>query len=129
MAIFIPPIAVLMGQWKLRQYYKPDGPGILKAIGAGLLITLITAVISAGSVYAFARITGPEPIVRHVAEMRQLLEAGKPMFLKEKNGRQQYERTYRSLAQTPQDLAADDYKNKLLFGLLMSIPGGIFLRK
>lgn len=129
MAIFIPPIAVLLGQWKLRQYYKPEGPGILKAIGTGLLTTLIAAVVSAGSVYVFAQVTGPEPIARHVAEMRQLLEAGKPMFLKEKNGRQQYEQTYRGLAQTPQDLAADDYKNKLLFGLLMSIPGGIFLRK
>jgi hypothetical protein len=61
--------------------------------------------------------------------MRELLERGKPMFLKQKNGEQQYEQTYNNLAQTPQDFAADDLFKKLLFGFLMSIPGGIFLRK
>jgi len=129
LAIFVPPIAVVFGQWKLRQYYKPDGPGILKSIGTGLLITFFAAVCSAGGVYAFARVTGPEPIARHLVEMRQILENSKPMFLKEKNGRKQYEQTYRDLAYSAQELAADDYIRKLLLGVLLSIPGGIFLRK
>lgn len=129
MSIFFPPVAVLLGQWALRWYFKPDGPGILRSIGTGLLIAFFSAVFSAGSVYAFARATGPEPIARHLTEMRRLLEQGKPMFLKEKNGRQQYEQTYRNLAFTPQGLAADDYMRKLIVGILLSIPGGIFLRK
>ena len=129
MAIFFPPIAVLLGQWHLRRSFQPDSPGILRSIGVGLLITLITALLSAGGVYGFARQTGPEPIARHVAEMRELLERGKPMFLKQKNGQQQYEQTYNNLAQTPLDFASDDLFKKLLFGFLMSIPGGIFLRK
>jgi hypothetical protein len=129
MAIFVPPVAVVLGQWQLRRYFKPEGPGILKSIGTGLLITLFTAVVSAGGVYAFARITGPEPIAQHLTEMRQLLKQSRPMFLKEKNGRQQYEQTYRGLAFSAQGLAADDYMRKLIVGLLLSIPGGIFLRK
>lgn len=51
------------------------------------------------------------------------------MFLKEKNGRQHYEQAYRNLAYSAQDLATDDYVRKFLVGLLLSIPGGIFLRK
>lgn len=129
MAIFVPPVAVLLGQWQLRRYFKPEGPGILKSVGTGLLIALFTAVVSAGGVYAFARATGPEPIARHLTEMRHLLEQSRPMFLKEKNGRQQYEQTYRGLAFSAQGLAADDYMRKLLVGVLLSIPGGIFLRK
>jgi hypothetical protein len=61
--------------------------------------------------------------------MRQLLEQAKPMFLKEKSGRKQYEQAYRNLAFSAQDLATDDYVRKFLVGLLISIPGGIFLRK
>lgn len=129
MTIFVPPVAVLLGQWQLRRYLKPKGPGILKSIGTGLLIALFTAVVSAGSVYTFARVTGPEPIARHLTEMRRLLEQSRPMFLREKNGRQQYEQTYRGLAFSAQGLAADDYVRKLIVGLLLSIPGGIFLRK
>jgi uncharacterized membrane protein YqaE (UPF0057 family) len=129
MAIFVPPVAVLLGQWKLRRYFKPEGPGIIKSIGTGLLITFFAAVVSAGGVYLFARLTGPEPIARHLTEMRQLLQNSKPMFLKEKNGRKQYEQTYKNLAFSAQGLAADDYIRKLLLGLLLSIPGGIFLRK
>ncbi len=129
MAIFFPPVAVLLGQWNLRKYFQPDGPGILRSVGTGLLIAFFAAVLSAGSVYAFARLSGPEPIARHLTEMRQLLEQGKPMFLKEKNGRQQYEQTYRNLAYNAQGLASDDYVRKLLLGILLSIPGGIFLRK
>jgi hypothetical protein len=129
MTIFVPPVAVLLGQWQLRRYSKPEGPGILKSIGTGLLIALFTAVVSAGSVYAFARVTGPEPIARHLTEMRHLLEQSRPMFLREKNGRQQYEQTYRGLAFSAQGLAADDYVRKLIVGLLLSVPGGIFLRK
>jgi len=129
MAIFVPPVAVVLGQWKLRRYYKPEGPGILKSTGTGLLIALFAAVVSAGGVYTFARVTGPEPIARHLVEMRHLLEQSKPMFLKEKNGQQQYESTYRGLAFSAQGLAADDYMRKLIVGVLLSIPGGIFLRK
>lgn len=129
MAIFVPPVAALLGQWKLRQYFKPDGPGLLRSIATGLLITLFSSVVSASGVYAFARSTGPEPIARHLKEMRRLLEQAKPMFLKEKSGRQQYEQAYRNLAFSAQDLATDDYVRKFLVGLLISIPGGIFLRK
>jgi hypothetical protein len=129
MAVFVPPIAVVLGQWRLRRYFKPDGPGLLRSIGTGLLITLFASVVSATGVYTFARSTGPEPIARHLAEMRHLLDQAKPMFLKEKNGRKQYEQAYRNLAYTAQDLATDDYVRKFLLGLLISIPGGIFLRK
>ena len=121
--------AVVLSQWFLRRYYKPEGPGIGKALGVGVLTVLLTAALSATGVYGLARITGPAPIQRHLAEMERLLEANKADYLKQTDGKEQYELTRRNLARTPQALAADDFKNKLLFGLLICLPGGIFFRK
>ena len=121
--------AVLLSQWFLRRYYGPEGPGIGKALGVGMLTVGLTAAVSATGVYSLAQITGPAPIQRNLVEMKQLLEANKAEFLKQANGREQYELTRRNLARTPQALTADDFKNKLLFGLLICLPGGIFFRK
>ena len=120
---------VVLSQWFLRRYYGPEGPGIGKALGVGVLTVLLTAALSATGLYGLARITGPAPIQRHLIEMKKLLEANKADFLKQTNGQEQYELTRRNLARTPQALAADDFKNKLLFGLLICLPGGIFFRK
>jgi len=121
--------AVLLSQWYVRRYYEAEGIGIGKALGVGVLTVLITALLSSAGIYGLARMAGPEAIQRHLAEMEQLLKANKAEFLKQANGKEQYELTKQNLAQTPQAFAADDFKNKLLFGLLICLPGGIFFRK
>ncbi|WP_230471376.1 MULTISPECIES: DUF4199 domain-containing protein [Hymenobacter] len=129
MTFFIPPLAAILSQGVLRRKFQPEGPGLGRAIGVGLLTTFFIALVSAAGVYGFARITGNAPIQRHLSEMDQLLAASKADFLKQPHGLEQYERTRQGLARTPQGFAADDFKNKILFGLLISVPGGIFFRK
>lgn len=121
--------AVLLGQWWVRRYFHPDGPGLGRAIGMGILTALVAAVVSATGLYGIAQVAGPNAMQRHLVEMRQLLESNKDAYLQQRDGREQYEQTLQNLASTPQGLAADDLKNKLLFGLLISLPGAIFFRR
>lgn len=129
LSIFVPPLAVLICQWAVRRTFLPEGPGLRRVLMAGLLTAIVASVTSAAGVYGFARATGQEPIERHLVEMRALLAASKAEFIKQPGGQAQYERAWQSLANTPQALATDDFEKKLLFGLLVSLPGGIFFRK
>lgn len=121
--------AVLVSQWWIRRYFQTDGPGIGRSFGVGILTALLAATVSATGLYGIARIAGPEAMERHLTEMKQLLESNKEAYLQQRNGQEEYERTLHNLASTPQGLAADDLKNKLLFGLLISLPGAIFFRR
>lgn len=129
LADFFPPLAVIASQVLLRRYYQPDGPGLWKSIGVGLLTAVIGAGVSATAFYLFSRLTGPALIEQHLAEVYKLLESTKALYLKETNGLQQYEATLRNLARTPAEFAQDEFSKKLFFGVLLSIPGGVFLRK
>ncbi|WP_262490671.1 DUF4199 domain-containing protein [Hymenobacter amundsenii] len=129
LADFFPPIAAIASQVLLRRYYQPEGPGLWKSIGTGMLTTLVVALIAAATLYLFARLTGPGLIEQHLAEARLLLENTKALYLKEANGLQQYEATLRNLARTPAGFAQDEFFKKLFFGVLISLPGGVFLRK
>lgn len=122
-------VAVLVSQWSVRRYFRPDGPGLGRSFGVGLLTAVVASVVAATGVYGIARIAGPEAMQRHLTEMRQLLESNKDAYLQQRNGQEQYARTLQNLASTPQGLAADDLKNKLLFGLLISLPGAVFFRR
>ncbi|SHJ64000.1 Protein of unknown function [Hymenobacter daecheongensis DSM 21074] len=130
MAMVLLPLAVLVGQWSQRAYFQPDGPGIKRAIGVGMLITLLTATLSAASVYGLAQAAGPAQLARSKAEMIKIAEGTKPLYLRQKGGKEQYERTIQGLQQLDaQSLMTDDFIKKLLVGLLLSVPGGIFFRK
>jgi hypothetical protein len=128
-SVFLPPIAALLSQWAVRRAYIPMGPGLRRVLMVGIFTTILAAVTSAVGVWGFAQATGQEPIERHLAEMKTLLEASKAEFIKQPGGEEQYVRARASLAHTPQALAADDFEKKLLFGLLLSFPGGVFFRK
>ncbi|MBC6612687.1 DUF4199 domain-containing protein [Hymenobacter sp. BT507] len=121
--------AVLVSQWWVRRYFQPEGPGLGRSFGAGIITTVVAAALSATGLYGIAQVAGPEAMQRHLTEMRQLLESNKEAYLQQRNGQEQYERTLQNLASTPQGLAADDLKNKLLFGLLISLPGAVFFRR
>jgi hypothetical protein len=58
-----------------------------------------------------------------------MLAATKALYLKQVNGQQQYDATLRNLARTPQAFAQDEFVKKMLLGIVLSIPGGVFLRK
>lgn len=126
---FFVPVAAVISQILLRRYYKPEGPGLGKAVGVGALTALVAAVVAAAGLYTFARLLGPELIARHLAETRQMLESTKAIYLKEANGLQQYQAILRNLAINAVGLAQDEFSKKLVIGLLLAIPGGVFLRK
>ena len=128
LAIFFALAAVVFSQWWLRRYYAA-GPGLGRALGVGALTALLTAALSAAGVYGLARAVGPAANQRYATEIERLLAAVQPEYLKQPNGQERYEQDRRNLARTPPGFAADDFRNKLLFGLMICVPGGIFFRK
>ncbi|RYU78497.1 DUF4199 domain-containing protein [Hymenobacter persicinus] len=129
MALFL-LLAVPVGQWSLRRYFRPEGPGLKRAVGVGLLITIFMAVLSAASVYGLARVAGPAQLERSKAEMIKIAEGTKALYLRQKGGKAQYEQTIQGLQQLDeQSLTTDDFIKKFLLGVLLSVPGGIFFRK
>lgn len=129
LADFFTPIAAVAAQLLLRRYYGPQGPGLWRAIGVGVLTAVVTAAVAAAGMYIFSRLTGPELIAHHLEEAKKLLEASKALYAKEANGMQQYQATLRNLATTAAEFAQDEFAKKLLLGVVLSIPGGVFLRK
>jgi hypothetical protein len=125
---FFTPVAAIGSQIILRRFY-PQGPGLGKAVGVGLLTTLLTALIAATGLYVYAQLADPSLMQQHLAEARQLLENARRIYLENPNGRQQFEATLQGLAHTPAGFAQDEFLKKLLWGVFLSIPGGIFLRK
>jgi hypothetical protein len=125
---FFPPIAAIVSQVLLRRYYA-DGPGLGRSVGVGLATTLIAAGVAAVGLYTLARMAGPGLIEQHLLEAKQMLAATKALYLKQVNGQQQYDATLRNLARTPQAFAQDEFVKKMLLGIVLSIPGGVFLRK
>ncbi|WP_400190118.1 DUF4199 domain-containing protein [Hymenobacter sp. B81] len=129
MTLFWPPLAVLLSQWYVRRYFPENGPGLGKAVLTGVLTTVIAAVVSAAGVYGLARLAGPGLIAENRAQMEKMLAAEKPYYLKLKNGALLYEANRQGIADSPRDLAMDDWQKKLVVGLILSIPGGVFFRK
>lgn len=129
LSAFFTPIGAIAAQALLRYYYKPENLGLWKSIAAGALTVLIASAIAATTFYLFSQLTGPGLIEQHLVEARQLLESTKAMYLKETNGLQQYNTILHNLDTKPIQFAEDEFSKKLLFGVLMSIPGGVFLRK
>ena len=129
LSVFVPALAAVASQWAVRQAFLPAGPGLRRVILTGVLTAILASVTSALGVYGFAYATGKVPIERHLVEMKALLEASKAEFVKQPGGEAQYEKARASLANTPEALAGDDFEKKLIFGLLLSLPGGVFFRK
>lgn len=125
---FFTPLAAIASQLLLRRYY-PQGPGLGRAVGVGLLATLLAAALAAIGLYAFTHLADASLLERHLAEARQLLQNARPLYLAQPNGQQQFEATLRNLAHTPAGFAQDEFLKKMLWGVFLSVPGGIFLRK
>ncbi|MET4108276.1 hypothetical protein ABIB60_003649 [Hymenobacter sp. UYP22] len=129
LADFFTPIAAVSAQLLLRRYYVPEGPGLWRSIAVGVLTAVVTAAVAAAGMYVFSRLTGSALIAEHLVEAKKMLEASKALYTKEANGLQQYQATLRNLATTAAEFAQDEFVKKLLLGVVLSIPGGVFLRK
>ncbi|WP_218779766.1 DUF4199 domain-containing protein [Hymenobacter crusticola] len=122
------PFVVIGSQWFVRRYY-PTGPGIGKAILTGLLTAVFASVVSAVTLYGFARSADPRLLERNAEEATKILQSARSYYLKQPGGVERYKLDQQNIARTPQELAQDELSKKLILGLLFAIPGGIFLRK
>ncbi|MCB2377579.1 DUF4199 domain-containing protein [Hymenobacter sp. BT635] len=130
MVIFLPPLAVVASQWMLRRISPPEGPGLKRALAVGALTAFLAATTSAMGVYGVAQMAGPEQIEKSKAAMIKIAEGSRADYLRQPGGKEQYERTIQGLQSVnAQGMATDDFVKKLLFGLLLSVPGAIFLRR
>lgn len=128
MSVLVAPAAAVIAQWQLRKRHRQQA-SLGGQLLTGFTTVLLTGVMSATGMYTLARVAGPELLEKNRREMEQVVRAERANFLKEKNGRAQYERTLAGIASTPQGLATDDFSKKLLLGLLLAVPGAIFLRR
>lgn len=128
MSFLVSPVAAVVAQWQLRQRHR-DVANLGRQLLTGLVTVGMTALLAATGMYGVARVAGPSLIEQNRREMEQVVRAERANFMKEKGGKEQYERTLAGIATTPQGLATDEFSKKLLLGLLLTVPGAIFLRR
>ncbi len=124
------PVAVFWGLHDFKKYTDQDF-GFFKAFKVGWSIAFYTALCSAMLLYVFSVVAGIEPIERHIAEMKVLLEATRDAALQSKVlSDAAYQETYKQLDNTtPYMLAMDDFVKKIFVGVLAAIVGAVFFRK
>jgi hypothetical protein len=131
MSTFVPPVAVVVGQWQLRKRHREQATLGRQAL-AGLVVAGLTAVVSAAGVYGLARVGGEPLLRRNLAEATRMLEASRKHFNEKQLTKAAYEANKSSLpvaAGTAQGVAMDEFSKKLIAGLLLTLPGAIFLRR
>lgn len=128
MTFFVSPVAAVVAEWLLKRRHR-EVATFGRQLLTGLLTVLVTATLAGTGMYSLARLTGLKLIEENRREMEQVLRAERANFLKQKGGKEQYERTLAGIARTPQELAMDEFSKKLLLGLLLAVPGAVFLRR
>lgn len=131
MSTVLLPFAAVLCQWYVRRYFQPNGPGLGRAVLTGILTVVFASVISAAGLYGFARAAGPELIEKNGAEMRAILQAGRGIYLKQRDGAKRFKLEEKALQHNPQasELALDEFYKKLILGVLFVLPGAVFFRK
>jgi hypothetical protein len=127
--IFI-PVAIF---WGLNYFKKFNDQQLsfVKALKVGWAIAFYTALCSAMLLYVFSIVAGLEPIQRHIAEMKMLMDASREAAMQTKvMTKETFEQTYSQLDKTtPYMLAFDDFIKKFFVGFLSAIVGAVFFRK
>jgi Protein of unknown function (DUF4199) len=131
MTIFAAPVAAVVAQWRVRKHHRE-----VASLGRQLLVGLVavgtTAALSAVGVYSVARIGGEPLMQKNLAEATRIVQASRRQFNEKQLSQAAYEDNLRSLpaaAGTAQGVANEDFQKKLLLGLLLTVPGAIFLRR
>jgi len=124
------PIAVFWGLSYFKRYNDQE-LAFAKALKVGFFIAFYAALCSAMLLYIFSVVTGIEPIERHIAEMKTVLESTREAAMQSKVFSQKvYEQTYKDLDKTtPGMLAVDDFVKRIFVGLLATLVGAVFFRK
>lgn len=131
MSIFVVPVAAIVAQWQVRKHYR-DWASLGRQLVVGAVVVGVTAALSAVGVYSVARIGGEKLMQRNVAEATRIVEASRKQFSEKELSKAAYEANLRSVpvaAGTAQGVANEEFQKKLIAGLLIILPGAIFLRR
>lgn len=130
LAQLLVPLAAVASEWLLRRQLKPEKPGLGRSLGVGALTVLVAAVISAASVLGLAYGAGEAALARNRAEVLEIVRTQQrenpKVALSEQQRRQQLENVQRI---SVGDLAVSNFTQILVLGLVLAVPGGIFLRE
>ena len=130
LAQLLVPLAALASEWFLRRRLRPQKPGLGRSLGVGALTALVAAAISAISVVGLAYGAGESALVRHRAEVLEIVRAQQRENAKVVvSVRQQQQQVQQVADMTVGDMAASNFLQVLVLGLVLAVPAGIFLRE
>ncbi|WP_082116293.1 DUF4199 family protein [Hymenobacter terrenus] len=130
MAQLLVPLAALASEWLLRRQVHPLKPGLVRSLGVGVLTALLAALISVASLIGLAYGAGEQALARHRAEVLEIVRVQQRENSKVKLSAREAEQQIRNVQSlTVGDMTTGNFTQVLLLGLVLALPGGIFLRE
>ncbi|GAB3326757.1 DUF4199 domain-containing protein [Hymenobacter humi] len=130
LAQLLVPLAAVASEWMLRRRLKPEKPGLGRSLGVGVLTVLVAALISASSLIGLAHSAGEKALAVNRAEVLEIVRAQQrenPKVVLSEQQKQQQIQLVENM--TIGDMASGTFFKVLFMGLILALPGGIFLRE
>jgi hypothetical protein len=130
LAQLLVPLAAAASQWALRQRLKPEKPGLSRSLGVGVLTVVVAALVATFSLVGLAYGAGEKALAINRAETLEIVRAQQRENSKVVLTEQQKQEQIRMVENmTVGDMASGTFFKVLFLGLILAIPGGIFLRE
>ena len=130
LAQLLVPLVALASEWLLRRRLRPEKPGLGRSLGVGALTALVAAAVSAISLVGLAYGAGEPALARHRAEVLEIVRAQQRENAKVVVPMQQQQQQLQQVRNmTVGDMAASNFLQVLVLGLVLAVPAGIFLRE
>ena len=130
LAQLLVPLVALASEWLLRRRLRPERPGLGRSLGVGALTALVAAAVSAISLVGLAYCAGEPALARHRAEVLEIVRAQQRENAKVVVPMQQQQQQLQQVRNmTVGDMAASNFLQVLVLGLVLAVPAGIFLRE
>lgn len=130
LAQLLVPLAAVASEWQLRRQLAPAKPGLGRSLGVGVLTVLLAAAVSASSLAGLAHGVGERALARNRAEVLEIVRAQQLENTKVQRSEQETRQQLRNVENlTVGDMAIGNFTQVLLLGLVLAVPGGIFLRE
>ena len=130
LAQLLVPLVALASEWLLRRRLRPERPGLGRSLGVGALTALVAAAVSAISLVGLAYGAGEPALARHRAEVLEIVRAQQRENAKVVVPMQQQQQQLQQVRNmTVGDMAASNFLQVLVLGLVLAVPAGIFLRE
>lgn len=130
LAQLLVPLVALASEWLLRRRLRPEKSGLGRSLGVGALTALVAAAVSAIGLVGLAYAAGEPALARHRAEVLEIVRAQQRENAKVVVPMQQQQQQLQQVRNmTVGDMAASNFLQVLVLGLVLAVPAGIFLRE